>query len=152
MTKGLQWSIPISQRITTDASFWGWGAHLKQHSSTGKQRLHQIRGSFWRYKEPWKHFKTDVRGHNLQILVDNIATVVYLNKQGGTRSRIHQFIAQGILSWAEGNLAFDHSSTLKKERKIAWQIISAATRCVETIGPSTRRFLQNLPKDEDLPK
>lgn len=36
LTKGLQWSIPISQRITTDASFWGWGAHLKQHSSTGK--------------------------------------------------------------------------------------------------------------------
>lgn len=46
----------------------------------------------------------EIRGHNLQILSDNIATVVYLNKQGVTRSWILQSIAQEILSWVEGNL------------------------------------------------
>ncbi|XP_040188033.1 uncharacterized protein LOC120920173 [Rana temporaria] len=109
LTKGLPWSISISKRITTDASAWGWGAHLKDQVAQGKWSLKEARASSNQRELLAVHralqaFQSEIRGHNLQILSDNIATVAYLNKQGGTRSRILQGIAQEMLSWAEVNL------------------------------------------------
>ncbi|XP_040195283.1 uncharacterized protein LOC120928241 [Rana temporaria] len=108
LTKGLPWSISISKRITTDASAWGWGAHLKDQVAQGKWSSKEARASSNQRELLAVHralqaFQSEIRGHNLQILSDNIATVAYLNKQGGTRSRILQGIAQEM-SWAEVNL------------------------------------------------
>lgn len=107
---GLPWSFPISRRITTDASSWGWGAHLSNAVAQGEWSPEEARASsnqreLLAVQRALQSFQMEIRGHNLQILSDNIATVAYINKQGGTRSRRLQSIAQEILSWAEGNLA-----------------------------------------------
>lgn len=46
-------------------------------------------------------FAKEVQGQHTQILSDNATAVAYINRQGGTRSKVLQSLAKGILSWAE---------------------------------------------------
>lgn len=46
-----------------------------------------------------------MRGFGWDVLSDNMTTVAYINKHGGTRSPTLMNVAEGLLTWAEQNIA-----------------------------------------------
>ncbi|XP_077331855.1 uncharacterized protein LOC143974400 [Lithobates pipiens] len=109
LVRGLWWSPPVSVRITTDASAWGWGAHLGSKVAQGcwgktqSQRLANWRElqAVW---EALRVFARDLKDHHVQVLSDSIVAVSYLNKQGGTRCPSLIKLTSTIMHWAEENL------------------------------------------------
>lgn len=91
LTMGLLWSYPVNQKLT-DASAWGWGAHLAGYWTQGQLSPQQSRASSnWRELKAVHlallHFqKKLLGGHLLLVLSDDVTAVAYLNKQRGTRS------------------------------------------------------------------
>ncbi len=75
--------------IYTDASDWGWGAHVGNHATQGQwnsvQRLYHIN-----VKEllavflALLYFQPIVKGSKVLIASDNTTVVAYLNNEGGT--------------------------------------------------------------------
>lgn len=87
--------VPLSPHcprvtLTTDASLWGWGAHL-QDSCIGGQWTDVLRSRHINYLELLAIFSPGIRvklqGQAVQILLDNTTAVCYLNRQGGVVSR-----------------------------------------------------------------
>lgn len=83
---------PPSMTLTTDASLWGWGAHLEGSCVWGQWPT-SLRSKHIDFLELlailWalQSFQDDVKGRVVQILSDNMTAVHYVNKQGGTVSR-----------------------------------------------------------------
>ncbi|XP_068128360.1 uncharacterized protein [Hyperolius riggenbachi] len=109
LTNGRLWSYPSETVITTDASAWGWGAHLgtipvqgswprasRQRSSNNRELA-----AVW---QALTHFDSQIRGTHVTIRTDNNTVVAYLNRQGGTRSHSLWYLSCKILQWAEGHL------------------------------------------------
>ena len=47
------------------------------------------------------HFTEDFHGKAVAVFSDNATALVYLAKEGGTRSRVLNAEAQSVLQWAE---------------------------------------------------
>lgn len=48
-SKELPWTFPVTQRLTTDLSGWGWGAHLEEQTTQGIWSKPEARRSLnWR--------------------------------------------------------------------------------------------------------
>ena len=84
------WELPTQTVITTDASTKGWGAHWEDHTAQGvwsDQEKEHINALEMRAVimaiTCWQHL---LKGKNILIRSDNIATVQYINRQGGTIS------------------------------------------------------------------
>ena len=88
------WFPETSQTMTTDASITGWGATLSNKKIKGlwppswvQQRSRHINKLEMRaVLLAVQHWRDDLAGHSVQLLVDNITTVLYLKKDGGTKS------------------------------------------------------------------
>lgn len=110
VSKGLPWVFPVTRRLTTDASAWGWGAHLEEKTVQGVWTKPEARRS-----SNWRELKAVhlsllslqefLVNQHVQILSDNMTTVLYLTKQGGTKSKTLMGLAHQILRWAENNVA-----------------------------------------------
>ena len=110
LSQGLPFSPPQHTLvITTDASREGWGGHLSLGTRnllfSGLWSLHEHRThhinllELWAVKLTLCRVASLVRGQVLRIECDNTTAVSYLNKQGGTRSRILCLEACEIHEW-----------------------------------------------------
>lgn len=94
---------PIDIQITTDASSVGWGATLGTLEAAGSWTS-AISHKHSNYRElltvlmALKSFAKHVKNKVVQILTDNVTTVAYVNKLGGSTSGLSQ-IATAI--WTE---------------------------------------------------
>jgi hypothetical protein len=91
------WFPETDLTMTTDASFDGWGATL-----TNALNIKGVWPPQWVAERPRhinelemravllavQHWRRDLAGHSVQLLVDNSTTVIYLKKDGGTKSAI----------------------------------------------------------------
>ncbi|XP_068098726.1 uncharacterized protein [Hyperolius riggenbachi] len=110
LTVGCLWDFPTQRIITTDASSWGWGAHMDSSPIQGTwdsslRLAHSNIRELEAVRQALLHFQDQIRFQHVTIRSDNSTVVAYLNHQGGTRSRTIMMRAERILLWAEKNLA-----------------------------------------------
>jgi hypothetical protein len=82
---------PHNKVLWTDASKWGWGAHLGTHQVAGQWTKELINHhiNWLEMRAVWNaliEFQEEIQGENLLIRCDNATVVAYINKQGGTKS------------------------------------------------------------------
>ncbi|KAG8536531.1 hypothetical protein GDO81_026159 [Engystomops pustulosus] len=108
LEKGILWNpIPVLT-IQTDASSSGWGAVLPDRYLQGSWSpwMRRQSSNLRELSAVWETLKrlpkTQVK--NIRILSDNVTTVAYLRRQGGTRSSDLMEVTKKIFSWAENHL------------------------------------------------
>lgn len=79
-------------RIFTDASTQGWGAHFGSSTCQGtwsldESRLHINMLEMWVVRLALVHLQLQ-QGDNILVATGNSSVVAYVNRQGGTRSRL----------------------------------------------------------------
>nr|XP_025045344.1 uncharacterized protein LOC112547415 [Pelodiscus sinensis] len=89
-------------QITTDASLIGWGTHMGNSTVQGRwlpreMLLHINLLELRAVRHACKHFQSHIQNTTTRILTDNMATMFYINKQGGARSR--SLCAESIRLW-----------------------------------------------------
>ncbi|KAJ1148114.1 hypothetical protein NDU88_000954, partial [Pleurodeles waltl] len=109
LNKGRPFQDPVPQYvITTDASMTGWGAHLDQHSIQGQWNVHQTKLHINHLEllavfQALKAFQPIIVHKYILVKTDNMTTMYYLNKQGGTHSTQLSLLAQKNWRWAIHN-------------------------------------------------
>ena len=109
LTVGVPFRKPQHEHVMyTDASNWGWGAHIGDNATQG----------VWNHKQNRKHinvkellavifglkyFEPIVQNTSVLIATDNTTVVAYINKEGGTVSRNLCFITMKLYRWAQRN-------------------------------------------------
>ena len=99
-------------QVSPDLDFWsdasdvGWGAHLGSLTASGLWNLVQSALSInarelLAIREGLLHFQSSLVGRNVTVFCDNSTAVLYLRREGGTRSPFLNSLTQGILRWAE---------------------------------------------------
>ncbi|XP_068102805.1 uncharacterized protein [Hyperolius riggenbachi] len=109
LSTGNLWEFPTQYIITTDASSWGWGAHLDSLTAQGQwsSRISNRSSNSRELQAVWEAilaFKIQIWKTHVTIRTDNSTVVAYINHQGGTRSKSLQQQASRILHWAERSL------------------------------------------------
>ncbi|XP_072009885.1 uncharacterized protein [Engystomops pustulosus] len=124
LEKGVHWHHLPNITIITDASSSGWGAVFPSHFEQGSWTPSQAKKSsnYRELRAVWEALKSNtacLRDHHIHILSDNVTTVSYLRRQGGTRSPVLSSLAHTIFLWAEENtlsISTTHlKGTLKRE-------------------------------------
>ena len=90
----------------SDTSDVGWGAHLADEVASGLWSVEEAELSInardlLSVERGLLQFHHLIFGSTVAIFADNSTAMAYLCKQGGTRSPVHNSIAQWILRWAE---------------------------------------------------
>nr|XP_055041436.1 uncharacterized protein LOC129429021 [Misgurnus anguillicaudatus] len=87
----------------------GWGATYNGLAASGVWTAPQLH---WQIncRELWAvylgllRFATELRGKDVLVRTDNTATVAYINRQGGLRSRHMSHLARHLLLWSQKHL------------------------------------------------
>lgn len=88
--------------ITTDASLYGWGAHLDSQVAQGRWSPVEAHSNInFLELRAIQHFHQAVGGCHVLILTDNIMVKAHVNRQGGTRSKHLMQEARHLGRWAE---------------------------------------------------
>ena len=106
-----RWGVSL-QQVSPDLGFWshasdvGWGAHLGLLTASGLWSLEEHLLSIntrelLGVRRGLLHFQSSLVGRTISVYCDNSTAVSYLRKEGGTKSPFLNFLAQGILHWAE---------------------------------------------------
>ena len=103
---GGQTMRPFNSRLVvyTDASKQGWGAHTDSNMVSGIWPLH-LRHFHINWLEleavylALQKFEQLVKNKDVTLMSDNRTVVAYLNKQGGTRSKLLFELTKKILLW-----------------------------------------------------
>ncbi|XDV54162.1 hypothetical protein PO909_022516 [Leuciscus waleckii] len=95
--------------VSTDASATGWGAMCNGHAAagswTGPQRLLHVNClKLLAVRFALHRFLALLKGQQVLVRTDNTATVVYINRQGGLRSRRMSQLARLLLIWSQKHL------------------------------------------------
>ena len=118
--RALQWWLHLPRlslgvcvcQVSPDLHFWsdasdvGWGAHLDRQVASGLWDSHQAALSInarelLAVKLGLHQFQSSLHGRTVAVFCDNTTAVAYLCKEGGTRSRLLNTLAQEILRWTE---------------------------------------------------
>lgn len=99
---GVPFHRPQPTKQITDASLTGWGAHMDSRTvqrrwSTQKMLLHISVLELRAVRHACKHFQLQIRYTTTRILTDNVATMFYINRQGG--ARFPSLSAESIHLW-----------------------------------------------------
>lgn len=102
---------PPNVVITTDASKFGWGAHLLDIQVSGvwsrsQRRCHINLLELWAVFLALRRFRRQVIGQSVLVRSDNISVVTYLNRQGGTHSPSLCKQVVFLLAWCETRSIF----------------------------------------------
>ncbi len=110
----LRAEVPLEQVsrhvvVSTDASATGWGAMCNGHAAAGLWTGPQLQ---WHINclellAVWlalRRFRTLLHEKHILVRSDNTATVVYINHQGGLRSRRMSQLARHLLLWSQKHL------------------------------------------------
>ncbi|XP_078539703.1 uncharacterized protein LOC144824504 [Lissotriton helveticus] len=106
LSKGRLFQEPVPQVVlTADTSLTGWGAHLLQYTVQGlwtiKQKtLHINHLELLAICLALKAFQKYLYNKAVLIRTDNMTTMYYIQKQGGTHSPQLSHLAQSIWRWA----------------------------------------------------
>ncbi len=103
-------SVVSPKVVSTDSSLTGWGTVMDGRFARG---LWQAQHSSWYINclemlavyKTLRSFLPDLSGHHVLIRADNMSVVLYLNHQGGLRSRPLCRLAHQILLWSKGKLS-----------------------------------------------
>ena len=95
---------PHNKVLWTDASKWGWGAHLGTHQVAGQWTKELINHhiNWLEMRAVWNaliEFQEEIQGENLLIRCDNATVVAYINKQGGTKSIPLCLLLWDMMQW-----------------------------------------------------
>jgi hypothetical protein len=101
--------------ITSDSSLKGWGATLGSKNLSGCWPQHWVMERSRHINElemravllAVQTWRTSLAGKSVQLLVDNSATVLYLKKEGGTKSAMLSRLTREIL-----DICVSHQITL----------------------------------------
>ncbi|XP_065194978.1 uncharacterized protein LOC135826275 [Sycon ciliatum] len=96
---------PVSLTYATDASLLGWGAVCGSHQLGGRwhpdESTHHINWLELRSVQlGLQTFASTAHQISIRLEVDNVPTVAFLNRKGGTRSQPLCQLAQEIWQWA----------------------------------------------------
>ncbi len=110
----LRAGVPLEQVsrhavVYTDASAKGWGATFNGHAVSGVWTGPQLHGHINCLELLAVHLalnrlKRRSRGEHVLVRTDNTATVAYINRQGGLRSRRMSQLARHLLLWSRKHL------------------------------------------------
>ncbi len=110
----LRAGVPLEQVsrhavVYTDASAKGWGATFNGHAVSGVWTDPQLHWHINCLELLAVHLalnrlKRRLRGEHVLVRTDNTATVAYINRQGGLRSRRMSQLARNLLLWSRKHL------------------------------------------------
>jgi hypothetical protein len=97
---------PPQIEIFTDASLFGWGAHINQMTISGvwseeQSLLHINLLEMEAVRLALLHFEMHILNKSVLIATDNTTVVAYINRQGGTRSDSLYLLVETMLIWAQ---------------------------------------------------
>ena len=105
--EGVDLSLPVPDlSFYSDASDVGWGAIVGEHQVSGvwtpSQRELSINlREMMAVQNGLLQFSSLLRGKTIALFCDNVTTVAYLRRSGGTRSQVLFLRAREILLWVE---------------------------------------------------
>ncbi|XP_034258760.1 uncharacterized protein LOC117655422 [Pantherophis guttatus] len=129
LAQGCLFRVPQRVSITTDASLFGWGAHLGSQLAQGQWSV-QERGLHINILElraifrALRKFAPLLRGLDVLIRTDNVAAKAHINRQGGTRSKALMREASRLFRWAESHLASIHTSHISGSANVQADALS----------------------------
>ncbi|XP_077100160.1 uncharacterized protein LOC143751477 [Siphateles boraxobius] len=110
----LRAGVPLEQVsrhavVFTDASATGWGATYNGHAVSGVWTDPQLRWhinclELLAVQLALTRLKRRLQGRDVLVRTDNTATVAYINRQGGLRSRRMSQLARHLLLWSQKHL------------------------------------------------
>ena len=97
---------PPNIQVFVDASSSGWGGHVGMMKAQGKwsdkeKGLHINAQELLAVQKVLKSFSVELSGRTVMIASDNVTTVSYIRRQGGTRSFTLLRLTQELYRWAE---------------------------------------------------
>ena len=101
--EGVNFSLPVPDlNFYSDASDVGWGAIVGEHQVSGVWTLSQRELSInlremMAVQKGLLEFSSLLRGKTIALFCDNVTTVAYLRRLGGTRSQVLFLKAREIL-------------------------------------------------------
>ncbi len=140
----LRAGVPLEQVsrhavVFTDASATGWGATYNGHAVLGVWTGPQLRWhinclELLAVRLALSRLRGRLQGKDVLVRTDNTATVAYINRQGGLRSRRMSQLARHLLLWSQKHLrslrAIHIPGVLKPGSRRA--VSSSTSRGVET--------------------
>jgi ribonuclease HI len=145
----------IDIQITTDASSWGWGTHMNGLKAQG----------FWNDRMSYEHsnyrelmavmmalqsFKDQLKGHNVQLLCDNITTIAYLNNLGGSEKKLSE-LATAI--WSECyrlNIQLQAKHLAGKDNCLADQLSRMSMKYDWMLHPAVFNYIETIYGPHDI--
>ncbi|KAK3101176.1 hypothetical protein FSP39_001539 [Pinctada imbricata] len=109
--------------LWTDASAWGWGAHLNNNHVSGKwenstQLQHINILELTAVENALHHFKSSVQGKQVLLRTDNSTVVSYINRQGGTKSPFLCMLTWRILQWCRKWQVLMHAAHIPGKKNV----------------------------------
>lgn len=125
LDKGCVFADTQKVTIRTDASLYGWGAHLGFQVAQGRWSPTEAKSSInllelWAIYLAVHSFQRAVQGHYILILMDNVVAKAYVNQQGRTQSKT---LLQEVLHlgrWAEATSSFSRRTTSPANKTYRW--------------------------------
>ena len=105
--EGVDLSLPVPDlSFYSDASDVGWGAIIGEHQVSGvwtpsQKELSINLREMMAVQNGLLRFSSLLRGKTIALFCDNVTTVAYLRRSGGTRSQVLFLKAREILLWIE---------------------------------------------------
>ncbi|KAK9400751.1 hypothetical protein NXF25_011465 [Crotalus adamanteus] len=170
MLKGSIFREPNRITLTTDASLFGWGAHLGTQIAQGqwdqKDLSHNINWLELRAIHlALRQFSHIVTGRHVLVLTDNVAAKAHVNKEAGTQSSELMQEASALARWAEANVSSIRAEHISGETNTQADSLSRAKvdQAEWRLDPAlfeeiSRRFGQShldlfaTPKNTQLPR
>ena len=146
---------PVTVSMATDASRAGWGAVCGNRTTGGRWHPDESKNHInWLEMRAvqlgLQAFVSQIHDTSIRLEVDNVSTVAFLNRKGGTRSQRLCHLAQEIWEWAlsrslvlvavhvpgKSNTVADHQSRHFQRTPSDWMLNPALFRELETLlGP-----------------
>ncbi len=143
----LRAGVPLEQVsrhavVYTDASAKGWGATFNGHAVSGVWTGPQLHWHINCLELLAVHLalnrlKRRLRGEHVLVCTDNTATVAYINRQGGLRSRRMSQLTRHLLLWSReaSEVASRHSYSGLAQPDSRRAVTSCAPRRMKTPSP-----------------
>lgn len=157
LKRSLEWFIPISQRIATDASSLGFGSPSKPRSGTGNMVPQGSKGFIEskRASGGTGSLRSILEGGQGSQSADSIRHHYYCGIPQQARrykkSDPSIYSPEDLVMGSRESL-LDHSSTPKGDAKLSGRLPQPLPGVLRQSVPSTWRFLWNLLTDGDHPK